>query len=57
MKKLKISDSLSIANRLISQNAVKVNGKKIDKSFSSVEKDKVFLLQVGKRRFFKIVVK
>jgi len=50
-----MASSNSEARRLIQQGAVKINGEKIEDIEKNIKVDKEFVLQVGKRRFAKIV--
>lgn len=52
-----LTESTSEANRLLQQGAVRINGEKItDKNYQISEK-RTIILQVGKRRFSKIILK
>ncbi len=50
-----MASSNSEARRLIQQGAVKIDGEKIGDIDKNIKADKEFILQVGKRRFAKIV--
>ena len=55
-EKTNILPSTSEARRMIKQNAVKINGKAIDSIDFNCSKTEGFVLQVGKRKFFKITI-
>ena len=57
MKETKICKSQSLGIRLIKQNAVKINNKKITDPNHEVKINSNILLQVGKRKFLKIKIK
>jgi len=55
-EKTNILPSTSEARRMIKQNAVKINGKVINSIDFNCSKTEGFVLQVGKRKFFKITI-
>ena len=52
---LKLSTGTSDARRSIEQGAVKVNGEKITDVHSVLKKESEMIIQVGKRKFCKII--
>ena len=56
LKESGLVQSTSEAMRLVKQGAVKINDEKINDPKLSIEKNQELLVQVGKRRFFKIKI-
>lgn len=54
LKQLNLTKSTSEAIRLISQQAVKVNGERVEDAALSLTSNKTYIIQVGKRRIAKI---
>ena len=54
--KTKILQSTSEARRMIQQNAVKIDGEVINSIEFTCPRAKQFVLQVGKRKVFKITI-
>ena len=55
-KSLNVISSSSEVRRLVKQNAVKINGNIIDSINYQCVRDKEFLLQIGKKIAFKIII-
>ena len=56
LKEAGLTSSTSESYRMIKQSAVKVDGKKIQSKQHQLEKDREYLMQVGKRKISKITV-
>lgn len=54
LKQLNLTKSTSEAIRLISQQAVKVNGERVEDAALSLTSNKTYIIQVGKRRIAKV---
>ncbi len=57
LKHIGFSKSTSEAIRLIQQGGVKIDGVKIENAGMDLDWDKPYLIQVGKRRIMKIMLK
>ena len=57
LQTVEFAESASAANRLIEQGGVRVDGEKIQDRHYKFVPDKEFLVQAGKRRFAKVVIK
>ena len=53
----KLASSKNEARRLVTQNAVEVNGKKINEKCTITAESKTTAIRAGKRKFCKIVFK
>ena len=56
LKTAGLTESTSEAIRMLDQGAVKVDGEKITEKTSVMHAGKTFIIQVGKRRFAKVVL-
>ncbi len=57
LQAVKFAESASAANRLIEQGGVKVDGEKVQDRHYKFAADKEFVVQAGKRRFVKVLIK